>query len=137
VPGATGIGGSADSDAVRGLPTCVIAYVHRGMRMASRYGAKAKEKVERAMHERKRGTLKTGSGKTVKSRKQAIAIGLSEARQEGGKAPAPRNKTASSRSRGGGSRSKASAGTSSRRKTGSSSGRKSSSASTRARKGRG
>jgi hypothetical protein len=88
--------------------------------MASRYGAKAKEKVERAMHERKRGTLKSGSGKTVKSRKQAIAIGLSEARREGGKAPAPRKKAAS------------------RRKTKSSSGRrKSSSASSRARTSRG
>ena len=107
--------------------------------MASRYGAKAKEKVERAMHERKRGTLKSGSGKTVKSRKQAIAIGLSEARREGGKAPVPRKKAASSRSRAGSSRSKASSRTSSRRKTGSSSGRrtKSSSSSSRSRKSRG
>ena len=107
--------------------------------MASRYGAKAKEKVERAMHERKRGTLKSGSGKTVKSRKQAIAIGLSEARREGGKAPAPRKKAASSRSRAGSSRSKASSRTASRRKTGSSSGRrkKSSSSSSRSRKSRG
>lgn len=54
----------------------------------AKYGKKASEKVERAMHERKRGTLKSGgSGKTVKSRKQAIAIGLSEARREGGKVP--------------------------------------------------
>jgi hypothetical protein len=53
------------------------------------YGKKAGEKVERALHERKRGELKSGtSGKTVKSRKQAIAIGLSEARKEGGKVPA-------------------------------------------------
>jgi hypothetical protein len=52
------------------------------------YGKKAGEKVERAMHERKKGTLKSGrSGKTVKSRKQAIAIGLSEARKAGGKVP--------------------------------------------------
>ena len=52
------------------------------------YGDKASEKVEKAMHERKRGTLKSGrSGKTVKSRKQAIAIGLSEARKEGAKVP--------------------------------------------------
>jgi uncharacterized protein DUF6496 len=63
--------------------------------MASRYGAKAKQKVARAMHERKRGTLKSGSGKTVKSRKQAIAIGLSEARKEGGKAPPARKKKSS------------------------------------------
>ena len=54
----------------------------------ARYGNKAAEKVERAMHERKRGTLKSGrSGKPVKSRKQAIAIGLSEARRAGGKVP--------------------------------------------------
>jgi hypothetical protein len=55
--------------------------------MASRYGKKAQSKVKRAMHERKRGTLKSGSGKKVKSRKQAIAIGLSEARKEGAKVP--------------------------------------------------
>ena len=54
--------------------------------MAAKYGKKAHDKVEKAMHERKRGTLKSGgSGKKVKSRKQAIAIGLSEARREGGK----------------------------------------------------
>jgi hypothetical protein len=57
--------------------------------MASRkYGKKAQSKVKRAMHKRKTGTLKSGrSGKTVKSRKQAIAIGLSEARKEGAKVP--------------------------------------------------
>ena len=54
----------------------------------ARYGKKASKKVEKAMHERKRGTLKSGrSGKKVKSRKQAIAIGLAEARREGGKVP--------------------------------------------------
>ena len=53
------------------------------------YGKKASEKVEAAMRERKRGTLKSGgSGKKVTSRKQAIAIGLSEAREAGGKVPA-------------------------------------------------
>jgi len=58
--------------------------------MASRYGKKAEQKVKRAMHERKAGTLRSGrSGKKVKSRKQAIAIGLSEARRAGGKVPAP------------------------------------------------
>jgi Family of unknown function (DUF6496) len=59
---------------------------------ATRYGNKAAEKVERAMHEMKRGKLRSGgSGKLVKSRKQAIAIGLSEARRAGGKVPkAPR-----------------------------------------------
>jgi hypothetical protein len=54
-----------------------------------KYGAKSGEKVERAMKERKSGTLRSGaSGKKVTSRKQAIAIGLSEARQEGAKVPA-------------------------------------------------
>ena len=54
----------------------------------AKYGKKAGEKVERAMRERKRGTLKSGSsGKRVKSRKQAIAIGLSEARDAGAKVP--------------------------------------------------
>jgi hypothetical protein len=65
--------------------------------MASKYGKKAQSKVKRAMHERKRGTLKSGSGKKVTSRKQAIAIGLSEARKEGGKVP--RKKPAASRKR--------------------------------------
>ena len=52
------------------------------------YGKKAQKKVERAMHERKAGTLKSGrSGKKVTSKKQAIAIGLSEARKEGAKVP--------------------------------------------------
>ena len=55
--------------------------------MASKYGKKASEKVGKAMHERKAGTLKSGSGRKVKSRKQAIAIGLSEARREGKKVP--------------------------------------------------
>ena len=56
-----------------------------------RYGKKAGEKVERAMHEMKRGKLRSGgSGKKVTSRKQAIAIGLSEAREAGGKVPRPR-----------------------------------------------
>ena len=54
-----------------------------------RYSKKAGKKVEKAMHERKKGTLKSGSsGKKVTSKKQAIAIGLSEARKEGAKVPA-------------------------------------------------
>jgi hypothetical protein len=58
----------------------------------ARYGKKASQKVKRAMHERKKGTLKSGrSGKKVKSRKQAIAIGLSEARRSGGKVPAKKS----------------------------------------------
>ena len=61
--------------------------------MASRYGKKAQTKVERAMHERKAGTLRSGStGKKVTNRKQAIAIGLSEARRAGGKVPAPKKR---------------------------------------------
>ena len=60
--------------------------------MASKYGKKAQDKVEKAMHERKHGTLKSGSsGKKVTSRKQAIAIGLSEARREGGKVPSKKS----------------------------------------------
>ena len=56
--------------------------------MPRKYGKKASAKVKRAMHERKHGTLKSGrSGKKVKSRKQAIAIGLSEARKAGAKVP--------------------------------------------------
>jgi hypothetical protein len=55
----------------------------------ARYGKKAQSKVKRAMHERKAGTLRSGSsGRKVTSRKQAIAIGLSEARRSGGKVPA-------------------------------------------------
>src|SRR5438270_12846002 len=66
--------------------------VHKEVCMASKYGKKSQEKVEKAMHERKHGTLKSGrSGKKVKSRKQAIAIGLSEARREGGKVPAKKS----------------------------------------------
>jgi len=54
----------------------------------NKYGPKAQEKVEKAIHEMKEGKLKSGkSGKKVTSKKQAIAIGLSEARKEGGKVP--------------------------------------------------
>ncbi|HXD75413.1 MAG TPA: DUF6496 domain-containing protein [Vicinamibacterales bacterium] len=57
----------------------------------AKYGKKAQSKVKRAMHERKHGTLRSGrSGKRVTSRKQAIAIGLSEARRAGGKVPRKR-----------------------------------------------
>ena len=63
----------------------------------ARYGKKAQDKVERAMRERNAGTLKSGrSGKRVTSRKQAIAIGLSEARRAGGKVP-PAKRSSSSR----------------------------------------
>jgi hypothetical protein len=64
----------------------------------ARYGKTAQKKVEKVMRERKRGTLRSGgSGKKVTSRKQAIAIGLSEARRAGGKVP--RKRTTSSRSK--------------------------------------
>jgi hypothetical protein len=67
--------------------------------MARKYSKGSAKKVERAMHKRKKGTLKSGrSGKTVKSRKQAIAIGLSEARKEGKKVP-PKKKKAAKTSR--------------------------------------
>jgi len=59
----------------------------------ARYGKKARKKVKSAMHERKRGTLRSGrSGRKVKSRKQAIAIGLSEARRSGAKVPRKKSK---------------------------------------------
>ena len=65
----------------------------------AKYGKRAQSKVKRAMHERKHGTLKSGkSGRTVKSRKQAIAIGLSEARKAGAKVPRkPSSKRSSGR----------------------------------------
>jgi len=60
--------------------------------MARRYSKKASQKVKRAMRERKRGTLRSGrSGRKVTSRKQAIAIGLSEARRSGAKVPKRRS----------------------------------------------
>ncbi len=66
--------------------------------MARKYGRKAASKVKRAMHERKTGTLRSGrSGRKVKSRKQAIAIGLSEARRAGAKVP--RKRTSSRKAR--------------------------------------
>jgi hypothetical protein len=63
-----------------------------GPAMARKYGPEASEKVEKTMHEFKHGKLKSGkSGKKVKSRKQAIAIGLSQARKEGAKVPAKKS----------------------------------------------
>jgi hypothetical protein len=63
--------------------------------MARRYSKAASRKVEKAMHERKEGTLKSGSGRKVTSKKQAIAIGLSEARREGKKVPGKSSSKAS------------------------------------------
>ena len=73
--------------------------------MARRYSRSASKDVERVMRKRKRGTLKSGSGRKVKSRKQAIAIGLSEARKKGkgkssGEAYRPQEEIASARRRG-------------------------------------
>ena len=59
----------------------------------AKYSQKAQDKVEKVMHERKAGTLRTGSGKKVTSRKQAIAIGLSEAREAGAKVPKKKTAT--------------------------------------------
>ncbi|HZF79835.1 MAG TPA: DUF6496 domain-containing protein [Rubrivivax sp.] len=53
----------------------------------AKYRAKASEKVSEAVHEQKAGTLKSSTGKPVTSRKQAVAIGLSQARKAGGKVP--------------------------------------------------
>lgn len=66
--------------------------------MATKYSKKAQDKVEKAMHERKHGTLKSGrSGKKVTSREQAIAIGLSEAREAGAKVPRKSSKKSASK----------------------------------------
>jgi hypothetical protein len=70
----------------------------------ARYSRGASKNVESAMRRRKRGTLKSGSGRKVTSRKQAIAIGLSEAREKGAKVP--RKRTGGSRKRWGGPKKK-------------------------------
>jgi hypothetical protein len=78
--GATLLGGARSPEAIEGeVP------------MERKYGPKASEKVEQAMHEMKRGKLRSGSGKKVTSKKQAIAIGLSQARKAGGKVPAKKS----------------------------------------------
>lgn len=63
----------------------------------AKYGKSASKNVESTMRRRKKGTLKSGSGRTVTSRKQAIAIGLSEAREKGAKVPSRRSSGKSSR----------------------------------------
>jgi hypothetical protein len=65
-----------------------------GVEMA-KYGKAASKRVKSAMRRKKKGTLRSGSGRKVRSRKQAIAIGLSEAREKGGKVPRKRTRTAS------------------------------------------
>ena len=64
-----------------------------GRRTMAKYSKKASSTVASAMRRRKRGALKSGSGRTVKSRKQAIAIGLAEAREKGAKVPRKRKST--------------------------------------------
>jgi hypothetical protein len=87
------------------MPLAEGAVDPRGGSSMAKYGKKAHKKVEKAMHERKHGTLKSGSsGKKVKSRKQAIAIGLSDARKEGAKVP-PKKKSSSKKKSGGRKRS--------------------------------
>jgi hypothetical protein len=64
----------------------------------AKYGKAAQKRVKSALHRKKKGTLKSSSGQKVRSRKQAIAIGLSEAREKGGKVPpAPKRKSAKKR----------------------------------------
>jgi hypothetical protein len=66
----------------------------------AKYDKKAGKEVEKAMHEKKKGTLKSGrSGKKVTSRKQAVAIGLSKARKEGAKVPKKKSSSQSSSSK--------------------------------------
>jgi hypothetical protein len=65
----------------------------------AKYGKGAQKSVERTMRKRKRGTLKSGSGQKVKSRKQAIAIGLSEARRKGAKVPRRRKSSKGGKSK--------------------------------------
>ena len=96
--------------------SCPALRTHRGGDLA-KYGKKAQSKVKKAMHERKAGTLRSGkSGKKVKSRKQAIAIGLSEARRAGGKVPAKKSSARKSSAKKSGAR-KSSAKKSSTRKS--------------------
>jgi len=63
----------------------------------AKYGKSAQKRVKSAMHRKKKGTLKSGSGGRVKSRKQAIAIGLNEARRKGGKVPRKSSRKRTSR----------------------------------------
>jgi hypothetical protein len=86
--------------------------------MARKYSASASKDVEGAMHKRKRGTLKSGgSGKKVTSRKQAIAIGLSEARRKGKKVPAKKPSKSSTSKKSSGTKKSSSARKSSTRKS--------------------
>jgi hypothetical protein len=67
--------------------TCALVVLQSHKIFMPKYSRASQTKVKKTMHEYKEGTLKSGSGKKVKSRKQAIAIGLSEARKKGAKVP--------------------------------------------------
>lgn len=67
--------------------------------LVAKYGKSASKTVKSAMRRRKKGTLKSGSGQKVRSRKQAIAIGLSEARAKGAKVPSPKRSRKASKKR--------------------------------------
>ena len=97
--------------------------------MPRKYSKASQRAVKRTMHERKEGTLRSGrSGKKVTSRKQAIAIGLSEAREAGAKVPSPRKKT-------GGRKASGRKAASGKKSSGKNTGKKTSSRSTSGKKG--
>src|SRR5262249_23067319 len=79
------------------IPAGDLSTLFASARGMAKYGKAARKRVKSAMHRKKKGTLKSGSGRKVKSRKQAIAIGLSEARKKGAKVP--RRKSSRSRKR--------------------------------------
>ena len=81
----------------------------------AKYGKSASKNVESTMRRRKRGTLKSGSGRTVKSRKQAIAIGLNEAREKGAKVPPRKSSSRGKRKSSGAKRSRKRSGSGSRK----------------------
>lgn len=81
----------------------------------AKYGKAASKNVESTMRRRKRGTLKSGSGQTVRSRKQAIAIALSEAREKGAKVPRKKSSRGGKKTSGGAKRSRKTAGSRKRR----------------------
>jgi len=71
---------------------CSISTAFANQRDMAKYGKAAGKRVKSAMHRKKKGTLKSGSGRKVRSRKQAIAIGLNEAREKGAKVPRRKSK---------------------------------------------
>ncbi|GAA4335149.1 hypothetical protein GCM10023149_42980 [Mucilaginibacter gynuensis] len=71
----------------------MLYIIYLNENVMAKYSEKAQKKVEETMHEMKEGKLKSGSGKKVTSKKQAVAIGLSEARKEGAKVPKKKKET--------------------------------------------